>query len=282
MSTKPGSSSRLPAALRLPRREVSGLDVRGARELLCTALRSLRSVRALPPFGWALAAPLLLCGRRSGRLFRARRLLFAFCGAFRRPLGSVWPLFALLLAGAALAAVCGAGAAFFAGRSGVASGALTKCGSNFGWALLPRFAAGALFPSRRGRLLLERRFSLRPPGVRFWFSSMDGPSFGSDLIGSALAATVFSFFSLAGFSSLAAFSAFAAGCSVSAFGLRPRTGGSVRTGAGTPSHGWPDTTGMLLRFSFSMPARYSFSSGAQKLTAVPSAPARAVRPMRWT
>ena len=66
------------------------------------------------------------------------------------------------------------------------------------------------------------------------------------------------------------------------FGFLPRTGGSGRTGAGTPSHGWPLTTGILRRFSFSMPARYSFSSGAQKLTAVPSAPARAVRPMRCT
>ena len=42
------------------------------------------------------------------------------------------------------------------------------------------------------------------------------------------------------------------------------------------------TTGIFRRLSFSMPARYSISSGAQKLTAVPSAPARAVRPMRWT
>ena len=70
--------------------------------------------------------------------------------------------------------------------------------------------------------------------------------------------------------------------SASGRGFLPRTGGSGRTGAGTPSHGWPLTTGILRRFSFSMPARYSCSSGAQKLTAVPSAPARAVRPMRCT
>ena len=86
------------------------------------------------------------------------------------------------------------------------------------------------------------------------------------------------------FSALAGFSAFTgfSGCSASALGFLPRTGGAALTGAGTPSQGWPETTGIWRRFSFSIPARYSFSSGAQKLTAVPSAPARAVRPMRWT
>ena len=58
--------------------------------------------------------------------------------------------------------------------------------------------------------------------------------------------------------------------------------GSAAGAAPAVSHGWPLTTGIFLRFSFSMPARYSISSGAQKLMAVPSAPARAVRPMRWT
>ena len=46
-----------------------------------------------------------------------------------------------------MAGAAGAAGAFLAERSGVASGALTKCGSNLGWALLPR--AGA-FCSRRG------------------------------------------------------------------------------------------------------------------------------------
>ena len=93
-------------------------------------------------------------------------------------------------------------------------------------------------------------------------------------------------FAAAGFSGFAALAACGSGwlsaCAAAAFGFLPRTGGSGRTGAGTPSQGWPLTTGILRRFSFSMPARYSCSSGAQKLTAVPSAPARAVRPMRWT
>ena len=57
---------------------------------------------------------------------------------------------------------------------------------------------------------------------------------------------------------------------------------STRAGSQGAVQGWPDTTGSLRRFSFSMPARYSCSSGAQKLTAAPSASARAVRPMRWT
>ena len=61
----------------------------------------------------------------------------------------------------------------------------------------------------------------------------------------------------------------------------PGAAGWAGAGAAS-SHGWPVTTGIFFRFSFSMPARYSRSSGAQKLTAVPSAPARAVRPMRWT
>ena len=176
------------------------------------------------------------------------------------------------------------------GRRGVASGALTKWGSNLGWALLPRLAGCGALPSRRVRLLLERRFSLRPPEVRFWFSSMDVPSFGSVFLGLGCFTTAFSFLGAAGFSALAAFSALAgfsaftgfSGCSASALGFLPRTGGAALTGAGTPSQGWPETTGIWRRFSFSIPARYSFSSGAQKLTAVPSAPARAVRPMRWT
>ena len=185
-----------------------------------------------------------------------------------------------------MAGAAGAAGAFLAERSGVASGALTKCGSNLGWALLPR--AGA-FCSRRGRLLLlllERRSLLRPPEVRLG-SSMVRSSFSSFTGCFACAlGTAAAFFS--GFAGAAAFAGFACcsgcfpACSGAALGFLPRTGGSGRTGAGTPSHGWPDTTGIFRRFSFSMPARYSCSSGAQKLTAVPSAPARAVRPMRCT
>ena len=181
-----------------------------------------------------------------------------------------------------MAGAAGAAGAFLAGRSGVASGALTKCGSNLGCALLPR--AGA-FCSRRGRLpVLERRSLLRPPEVRL-VSSMSGSSFsiftGFACTLGAGAAFFSGFASL--FAGLACFAAcFSAGSAAAALGFLPRTGGSGRTGAGTPSHGWPLTTGILRRFNFSMPARYSCSSGAQKLTAVPSAPARAVRPMRCT
>ena len=116
-------------------------------------------------------------------------------------------------------------------------------------------------------------------------SSMSGSSFsiftGFACTLGAGAAFFSGFASLfAGFACFAA--CFSAGSAAAALGFLPRTGGSGRTGAGTPSHGWPLTTGILRRFSFSMPARYSCSSGAQKLTAVPSAPARAVRPMRCT
>ena len=182
-----------------------------------------------------------------------------------------------------MAGAAGAAGVFLAGRSGVASGALTKCGSNLGCALLPR--AGA-FCSRRGRLLLlERRSLLRPPVVRL-VSSMSGSSFSvfagfaCTLGAGAAFFSGFAFFAsaFAGFGCFAA--GFSAGSAAAALGFLPRTGGSGRTGAGTPSHGWPLTTGILRRFNFSMPARYSCSSGAQKLTAVPSAPARAVRPMR--
>ena len=181
-----------------------------------------------------------------------------------------------------------------AGRSGVASGALTKWGSNLGWALLPR--AGAAF-SRRARgaaaslgafapRLLARR-SLRTP--RFALLSCISVSSFFGFAGTAFFAAFGSCFGT-GAAAFAAFAGAVSACffgasakfSASGRGFLPRTGSTGRTGAGTPSHGWPDTTGILRRFSFSMPARYSCSSGAQKLTAVPSAPARAVRPMRCT
>ena len=180
MRTRPGSSSRLGALFRLRLREASCFGARGARAGWPALLRSVR------PFP-VLALPAAFCAGRAGRSVRSvrppRAGRLALPGWALRRLwlfGAFWVFSPLALpAGAAVfAAGWAAGAlGFLAGRSGVASGALTKWGSNLGWALLPRFGA-ALLPSRRGRLLLERRFSLRPPGVRFWFSSMDGSSFG--------------------------------------------------------------------------------------------------------
>ena len=69
-------------------------------------------------------------------------------------------------------------------------------------------------------------------------------------LGSALTAfAAFAFFSALGaFSALAAFTGFSTGAGASAaasiLGFLPRTGGTAFTGAGTPSQGWPEMTGI--------------------------------------
>ncbi len=154
----------------------------------------------------------------------------------------------------------GAAGVFLAGRSGVASGALTKCGSNLGWALLPR--AGA-FCSRRGRLLLLFGTAVIAASAGSTLGIIHGSFLFFQFCG--LLCLRFGrggslFFRLclcgAGFPPsrpLACCSGCVSACAGAAFGFLPRTGGSGRTGAGTPSHGWPLTTGILRRFSFSMP-----------------------------
>ncbi len=181
------------------------------------------------------------------------------------------------MAGAAVAA----GVFCRAQRSGLRGA--HKMRVKLGCALLPR--AGA-FCSRRGRLLLlERRSLLRPPVVRL-VSSMSGSSFSvfagfaCTLGAGAAFFSGFAFFAsaFAGFGCFAA--GFSAGSAAAALGFCRAPAGAHRRGHAVPrvaAH-----HGILRRFSFSMPARYSCSSGAQKLTAVPSAPARAVRPMRCT
>lgn len=127
--------------------------------------------------------------------------------------------------------------------------ALTKWGSNLGWALLPR--AGAAF-SRRARgaaaslgafapRLLARR-SLRAP--RFVLLSCISVSSFFGFAGTAFFAAFGSCFG-AGAAVFAAFAGAVSACffgasakfSASGRGFLPRTGSTGRTGAGTPSHG---------------------------------------------
>ena len=62
---------------------------------------------------------------------------------------------------------------------------------------------------------------------------------------------------------------------------RPCTGlGAAATASA--DHGAPPMTGMIFFSSFSTACNSPISAGAQNATAVPSAPARAVRPIRWT
>ena len=199
----------------------------------------------LPPL-----RPAFLPSGCEGRLSRPGRCWGAWPPLAGRPCWLFWG------AGRCLS---GAAATVLAGRTAV-SAPVRKWGSNLAcWGCAPW--AGRGLPSRRPR---RERLRFSPPsrGALFLVSSM----------------MVSSFF-VSG-------SAGAAGCTCRT--LRGRAGcaglGSVGAGCSGPavSQGWPLTTGIFLRFSFSMPARYSRSSGAQKLTATPSAPARAVRPMRWT
>ena len=199
--------------------------------------RSLRAGRAL--LLWA-AGRALRCSLRSLRRLPLRFAFWIF-----------WGSCALRMTGAA-----GAAGVLRAGRSGVASGALTKWGSNLGWALLPR--AGAAF-SRRARgaaaslgafapRLLARR-SLRAPRFALLscisvssFFGFAGTAFFA-AFGSCFGAGAAAFAAFAGavsacfFGASACFFGASAGFSASGRGFLPRTGGTGRTGAGTPSHG---------------------------------------------
>ena len=212
--------------------------------------RAAVSVRAGSAWGLflpALRPPFLLsAGACGARLSRPGRW------------GACWPLAWRpgWLFGWAGRCLSGAAATVLAGRTAV-SAPVKKWGSNLGACCGCPPCAGRGRPSRRPR---RERLRFSPPsrGALFLVSSMMFSSFLSSICTGCTCRT------LTG----------RAGCA----GL-----GWVGAGSGAAvSQGWPLTTGIFLRFSFSMPARYSHSSGAQKLIATPSAPARAVRPMRWT